>query len=266
MRLAFLKLFNEANWAAYAIDQAMILADKLVIGEGSTFAGFPDIPERSDDGTLGIINYKQRQYPGRIEVFNMLRKYDDYRMNMRDSYNHALTFCNVGDYFIVVDADEFFADEWLKEADKLMESNEVDLVSVHSLTFAFGFKWLIDFGLDEEPRSIIIKKTRELHFVPTAKRVGAGKNRFVSTGINRFHYMWLKPKARMRVRMQTSGRYPNMVGWLEENWDRFKLKEGARYRSYNGEFTLRRYEGEHPSILGFHPWRNVEDIRRIERK
>lgn len=264
MKLAFLKLFNEVNWAGFAIDQALMMCDKLLIGEGSVFAAFPDIPKHSDDGTLDIISDKQKQHPKRIETFTLLRNHKNYRLNMCANYNYALAFCEIGDYFIPLDADDFFIDKWIVEANELMAENYKDLISIYSYNFAFGFKWRIEFNFIQNSRPIIMKKTKELHFIPTAKHAGAGKNQIVKSGVKRFHYMWVKPKARMLIRMQTSGRYPNMVDWFNKNWDRFELKDGKSYPSYRGEFTLRRYEREHPSILNTHPWRNVEDIRKLD--
>ena len=81
---------------------------------------------------------------------------------------------------------------------------------------------------------------------------------------NNFHYSWVKPAARMLTRMRTSKRYPAMISWFVNNWKKIKLIEGVTYPTYNKSFTLHRYDGDHPSVLDSHPWRHVEDIRRLE--
>ena len=78
MKLGFLQVYNEVNWVEYAIDQAMLMCDKLLITEGSQFTSFPDIPERSDDGTLDIISDKSKQYGKRITCLNTTRKHKNY--------------------------------------------------------------------------------------------------------------------------------------------------------------------------------------------
>jgi len=265
VKLGFIQVYNEVDWIGFAIDQALMMCDEILIGEGSMFVSFPDIPARSDDGTLDIISDKRRQYPRKIKTFNLLREDENYRLNMAASFNYALTFCEIGDYFINIDADGFFADKWIIKANELMAENKVDLISVYSNVFAFGFKWRIDFNCGMAVIPKIRKKTKELYFIPNTRHKGTGENQIISSGVNFYHYMWLKPRTRLLIRMRTSGRYPNMVGWFNEYWDKFNLEDGGFYPGYHRDFNLYRYEGDHPSVLDNHPWRHIEDIRKVEK-
>jgi len=259
MRLGLLPLFNEFKWASFAIDQGMMLCDRLLITEGSQFVAFPDIPERSDDGTLDIINDKQKQYPNKIEIIDTIREHRNYRINQCANYNRSLNYCEIGDYVISLPADTFYSNSVIDKMNRLMGDEKIDCLSVSLLMFAFGFKWT--FG--EQPFKVIFKKNSTLHFRPTCTPKGFGMAEVILDDISGHHYCWVKPRERMRVRMRTSGMYPNMLNWFDKNWDEFKLENGKDYPGYNGNFTLCRYEGNHPSILDNHPWRNVEDIRKI---
>ena len=68
MNVGFLQVYNEIDWIKYSIDHAMNFCDKLIIIEGSQFANFKKIPERSTDETLDIIYEKMKQFPNKIEL------------------------------------------------------------------------------------------------------------------------------------------------------------------------------------------------------
>ncbi len=263
MKFGFIQVYNEANWIGYAVDQAMKLCDKVLIVEGSQFADFSDIAERSDDGTLDIIADKKKQYPKRIEDIKTIREHGKYRLNQCANFNRGLTFCAIGDYFILLDADDFYPDEWISEVDELMREGEVSLIKVLSYDFAFSFSWRIKRGEIKSERPVIVKKTREFYFAPTHNWINSGVNVIVIPHVVRYHYGWLKPRERMRTRMRTSKMYPDMVNWFDENWDNIKLENSKEQSHYAGKFTLSKYDGEHPSVLDNHPWRHVEDIRRL---
>lgn len=264
MKLGFIQAYNEVNWIGYAIDQATMLCDEVLVMEGSQYANFPDISERSDDGTLDVISDKEKEYPDRMRVLQTTRVHDNYRLNQCDNFNHALSFCKRGDYLLWLDADEYCSDYWIKEANAMMREGKVEVIEADIDSFAFSFKWRIDFG-EPDSANYVLKKVDGLRFVPTARAVNTGKRiEMISGENNRFHYFWVKPASRMFIRMKTSRRYPNMVKWFNDNWHKIALVEGVTYPSYNRDFTLHRYDGEHPSVLRSHPWRHVEDIRRIE--
>jgi len=261
MKLGVLPLFNEVNWASFAIDHAMALCDKLLISEGSQFVAFPDIPEKSDDGTLDIISDKQKQYPDRIEVIATNRKHGNYRKNQCANYNRALNYCEIGDYLVCLSGDTFYLDVTVDKVNQLMRDGKMDYLEVELLRFIFGFKWT--FGT--QPAQMILKKVPALRFYPTSRPAGLGPAKVALPGISCHHYTWVKPKARMRIRMKTSGFYGGMLEWFDKNWDNIELVEGKTFEFIRKSFTVKRYDGEHPSVLDTHPWRHVEDIRRIER-
>lgn len=262
MKFGFMQVYNEAIWIGYAIEQAMVLCDKLLVVEGSQFISFPDISERSDDGTLDIISDKAKEYGSRIIWINTIGKHANYRKNQCANFNRGLTYCKMGDYFINLDADEFYFDEFIAEANELMREEKADFIKSIGYTFAFSFKWSIDFGCNS-PNPFIVKKIEGFHFIPTHKWIGHGKNIMTIPLKGRHHYAWVKLRERILLRMRTSERYPDMEGWFNKYWDNFMLEDGREYPCYAGKFTLHRYEGKHPAILDNHPWKDVEDIRKL---
>ncbi len=265
-RVGFIMAYNEVDWIAYAIDQAIKLCDMVIICEGSQFSSFPHISERSDDGTLAIIESKQREYPGIIVLVNTARKYGNYRDNQCANFNHALSMCNIGDYFIPLDVDEFYKDIFIDEINELMYDGKVDYLNACGYLYGFGFNWRVHFNASGVwTKDVLFKNVNGFHFVPSHQPRGFGKHVIVNKEDNIFHYSWVKPSTRMRIRMETSGFYPGMLQWFDTHWETIELVDGKKQRSHKGsDFFLSKYNGEHPSVLQEHPWRYLEDIRKVK--
>ena len=260
MRIAMLQLFNEKYWAGYAIDQAMKVCDKLLIVEGSNYSTFADVPERSDDGTLDIISDKMKAYPKQIELLKSERRFAKFTHNQCENFNIALSHCDEGDYFIMFDADEFFMDDFIPKVNQVMKEGKIDYLQSEGLQFIFSFKWIYS----PHEKMVLLKKIPSLHFVPHNKPRGFGSVCVTIPGDNHHHYSWVKSKERMKLRMR-GGIYKDMPAWFDANWDKIKLIDGEEfYYVHLGPFTVNRYDGPHPSLLDNHPWRHIEDIRKVK--
>lgn len=264
MKLGFLQVYNEVSWVGFAIDQAMTFCDELLICEGSQFVAFPDIPERSNDGTLDIIADKKKQYSGKIKVMDTVRVYDNYRRNQCTNFNIALNHCKVGDYFIQLDADLYFMDDCISWINNLMAQEAFDVLLLKRQLFTYSFYWEMILGKDGfDP--FIYRKTPKFLFIPTHRGRNRGEKVIKSDKHIMFHYTWVKPRSRVEVRLRTSGRYIEMEKWFNQSWDNLELIDGKVYKCWaNMALTLKRYDGEHPEILDNHPWRHIEDVRRIK--
>lgn len=260
MKIAMIQLFNEKYWAPYAIEQAMLLCDKLLIIEGSNYSTFADVPERSDDGTLDIISDKMKIYPRQIELLKSVRRHSKFTHNQCENFNIALSHCNDGDYFIQFDADEIFMDNFILKFNQVMDEGKVDCLRSEGLQFIFSFKWTYC----EHVKNFLLKKTSSLHFIPHHKPREFGPICMTIPGDNHHHYSWVKSKERMKLRMR-GGIYKDMPAWFDANWDKIKLADGEKFRYVDLDpFTIKRYDGSHPSLLDNHPWRHIEDIRKVK--
>ena len=264
MRIGYLQVYNEVDWVGYQIDQAMKLCDGLFIIEGAQFSIHKYISERSTDGTLDIISDKIKEYPKRIGVKDTIRKHKGYRVNQCANFNRILGFCSFGDYFIALDADEFYFDSHIKNLNILMKENKADVLGSYGSCFAFGFNWrLISNENKIWGKEHIFKRNPKLYFTPTHNPQNVCPIKVVDKkSFDACHYMWVKPKERMRIRFKTCGK-PKALTWFNNNWDTLKLEDSTRYDYFNGYFILKRYDGKHPETLDGHPWLNVEDVREV---
>ena len=263
MKFGFLQVYNEKEWIGPQIDQIMMLCDNLLITEGSNYPKFPNVSERSTDGTLDFIHDKMREYPSRISLNTSIRKHSIWNQNKCDNFNRALTFCKDGDYFMKQDADEFYTNEHIARLNEQMKEHKADVINSWGYCFAFGFKWRrIRNEVQLEGKDHILKKNPALYFVPTHMPRKMGPIVIQNKDedyLGRFHYSWVRTTSRKRIQHLCED--PKMLKWFDTYWGKIQLINGKRYNYYRGHFVLERYEGRHPEILDDHPWRNVEDVR-----
>lgn len=266
MKIGFMMVYNEVDWVGYAIDQAVQICDRLIICEGAQFTSHQHISERSIDGTLDIISDKIKQYTNFIELVNTVRTHSNYRNNQCDNFNNALNKCKEGDYFLPLDVDVFYTDVFISELNTTLSYGSVDVVKVNGNNFAFSFNWKrcnSDGSFEVFNHEAAYKKISGAHFVPTHQPRNFGNSILIFPDTI-FHYTWVKPYDRMRVRMETSNFTTGMLKWFDDNWNRVKLIEGRPQLSHLGNmFSLKKYLGTHPSVLKDHPWLNVNDIRSL---
>lgn len=263
MKLGFLQVYNEAPWIGFAIDQAMMLCDELLICEGSQFTTYPDIPERSNDGTLDIIADKKKQYSGQIKVMDTVRIYGVYKRNQCTNFNIALNHCKVGDYFLPIDADSYIMNNCISWVNNLMAQEAFDVLSLKERLFTYSFYWEMLIKVDPIFYTVAYRKTPEFKFIPAHRAVNIGEKVVESNEQILFHYTWIKSRSRVEIRFRTSKRYREMEKMFNQSWDNLELIDGKAYKCWPGRIlTLKRYDGEHPEILNSHPWRYIEDIRK----
>lgn len=169
----------------------------------------------------------------------------------------------MGDYFITFDTDEFFLDSFISDMNNAMGEGKVDCMEWTGLWFAFGFKWFFEFP-GSSTRIALIKKRPDIGFTQLHRPHGFGFNHIIVKRVSCLHYCWVKTKERM-IRRARLGIYKGIIEWFERNYDEIKLIEGGKFRYINRQiYTLREYKGLHPSVLDDHPWRHVEDIRKLK--
>jgi len=89
-----------------------------------------------------------------------------------------------------------------------------------------------------------------------------GPHNVIIKKVSCLHYCWVKTRNRM-LRRARIGIYQGMPEWFESNYDKIELAEGAEIQYLNKTFILNEYKGPHPSVLDNHPWRHIDDIRKI---
>jgi hypothetical protein len=265
MIIGLLQIYNEVNWVGYSIDHAMKFCDKLIIIEGSQFKKLKKVPERSFDGTLEIIYKKMKDYSDSIELINTIRKFSNYRENQAANFNLVLSKCKIGDYLAPLDADQFYFDNYIKRIKEVAEEGKIDYLMSSGIILAFSFKWRIIFNnVNIHSFQTLFKKNNRLKFIPTHRPINNGPIKvYDDDGKSLIHYMWIRPNDRILLRLKTARNGKKRSKWYKNYWDKIELVENKMYKYLDGYFYLKQYNGAHPEILRNHPWRNIEDIRKL---
>ncbi|MCK4792818.1 MAG: hypothetical protein KAV87_54315 [Desulfobacteraceae bacterium] len=260
MKLGIAQIYNEKDWISYTIDHAMKICDKLLIVEGARFLCFDDLPARSDDGTLDIISDKMKEYSNRIEVWPDGCDKGSFRENVCANNQAALDRIKIDDHFILCESDEFYTDSFIDDMNEAMREGDIDCMNWTGLQFVFGFKWVFA----KQAKLAFLKKVLGAHFSPLYKPRGFGSHHVTVKKLGCLHYSWVKTRERM-LRRARIGIYDRMPEWFASNYDRIELAEGTKINYVDNQvFTLNKYEGAHSSLLDNHPWRHIEDIRKIK--
>jgi hypothetical protein len=161
---------------------------------------------------------------------------------------------------MIYDSDEFYTDSFIDDINEAMREGKLDYMDWTGLQFAFGFKWVYA----DQVKTAFWKKIPGAHFAPLRAAKGFGTRYITIKRISCLHYCWVKTRDRM-LRRARIGIYDGMPEWFALNYDRIKLAEGEKiYYVDNQVFTLKEYRGAHPSVLDNHPWRHIEDIRKVK--
>jgi glycosyltransferase involved in cell wall biosynthesis len=100
MKIGCIIFYDEKDFIEACIEHLIDKVDRIVAVDGA-YKKFPHDQPFSTDGTLEIINELQAKYPGRIEVIENDKAWDN-EVDKRNAYLVGQD----GDYYIAIDCDE----------------------------------------------------------------------------------------------------------------------------------------------------------------
>ncbi|MBD3209149.1 glycosyltransferase family 2 protein [Candidatus Woesearchaeota archaeon] len=279
-------IYEDADWADYAIKAHLEHVDHLIIGEGYHGPIWHFWTNRSKDGTRNIIKrYKDhpkvtlmRNVAGpRVEIGKglsfkkILSKFK--RMGIRE-----------GDWIMLCDVDEFYTEEQMKKIRRIMRTTKKDMIRLKARIFVYDFTHYID-GYSK--RLWRYTKGMKFHFYNQYALYANGSRYQKSEHIAlekdpMFHYSFIRTNEReyltrlMEVKGGSRSKesldwYDHIYyKWNEKNADKL-YKENERNTGVYGwwpgsERVIKKYRGRHPKILDNHPYRHVPDMRNIKTK
>lgn len=264
--------WNNLEFFKCALEQALEFCDEVVLSEGCHSKKYPI---RSTDGTceyietikdhprIRFVEFKERTHP----------TYDLIMLQMRKEHPKLSPLYKPGNWILCCDDDLFFfRKDWesLKEA---MQSPPEDQIIFPSRQFFYNFR----FNVFEGRRGgVFAYRIRDdLRLVGTGSPYYKSGGRFtmqVLPRVTAFHYGHIKKVKRMKARwvMSVEKGTKSSVGcfkdWMSVSWkeddDIFNSEDIIEgIRAYKGGLNI--YTGEHPEFVANHPWRNIDDVRRL---
>jgi len=201
-------------------------------------------------------------------------RYDVVQCNLFGHINNSFENWKSGNWIIQWDDDIFWFNEDLKTIRKTLETTNYDKIKFKQHKFTYNFR----FGSWTTGGIPFDRITDGCYYTPIAnlhyKDGGLYSRNEKQIDIVTYHYTLIKRPERMDARQVmsiekgTSASIGRFKKWMEIKWENdeefLKNKKDVAYTLGVNPDDVHVYYGKHPEILDDHPWRYIEDIRRIK--
>jgi len=276
--------WNNIEFFKYALKKALDFCDEVVVIEGCHSRNYP---RHSTDGTVEYL--KSFRHP-KLKILKpdwdgLAKKHWQYWMVQCDLCNLAIKsfdFWNHDAWIMGWPDDQFYFDEDLEKIRNTLKTTAGNRVWFTGRRFIYNFRFNVLEQTPKHAAMTISRITPGCYYVPIHHLCYKNGRRYsqVNKGerisdISMFHYSSVKKIERMKARcymaMETPGRYILSSGWFEKwmnvEWikdeDIFKHKDTLAFVLSSEPDSINIYRGKHPEILDNHPWRNIDDVRKI---
>jgi len=283
-------VYEEADWIEWAVEGIIDFVDELVIAEGYQGPAWHFGTCRSQDGTINIIKRLAKKYD-KITLTECQSRRHVLR-GKAATHNHVLKvsrLINRADWYMIFDADEFYSDKQKETILTTLQKTGKDAFSVNARCFFYNFEYFIKMDLTR-----FFRVTEGMYFMPGQYPFYAdGKQYFDEANPYvllleddpMFHYSFVKrPSSEIKRRIMeycAVQRHRYVFDWINQvylQWSPEKSEEIYDFNRirFNGKggifldedyqaYRLQIYDGEHPNIIKNHPFRYINDVRKIEK-
>ncbi len=279
-------VYEEADWVRWAVEGIIDFVDELVIAEGYQGPTWHFEGCRSKDGTINIIKELAKKYDKitltecqpRVHVLN----------GKAATHNHALRVSKLikkADWYMICDADEFYSGKQKEAIREVLETTMQDAFEVDARCFFYNFKNFIYVSLNRFFRvteGMFFKPGQFPHYA-NGQEYQCNASEILLKDGPMFHYSFTKrPCCEIKRRVMeycAVQRYRWVFDWIDQvylQWTQENAEEiyELNRRRFNGQGgilfngacdaqKLQVYEGKHPKVMDDHPYRHIEDIRKI---
>jgi len=267
--LGVILTWNNLEFFKCALNQSLSFCDEVIVVDGCHIDGYE---KHSTDGTIEFIN-SMRNHPNLVIIddFNFTGRNDIVQCKIRSEYAKQSKYWKPGNWIIQWDDDIAFFNKDLKRIKDIMNTTDCDTLFFRESRFAFNFKCNILADINELYGVKFQKIKDGCYYTPTWKlhnADGSIYNKWLKlSDIMYFHYPYVKTTHRVKFRWEISkekyeGDFEDL-GLLWDNFDLIQFNENIFRKIIGGKGKINLYQGHHPEIMNSHPWRYVEDMRKI---
>jgi len=241
-------LYNEVEYVRYAIESVIKHVDRFIVIEGA-FAETVATggSERSDDGTINILNQLKEKY--RDKLIRICPEKPLQQLQHRNLIFRALSGLGYDDCWMwLVDGDEVYTDDQVQNLKRVLDETQFDCVKIKSLTFINNF---VDYANIAFPRLYRIRPGYQYRFsapndlmqqVPPTRGFMPQRMENREDEVYFYHYSYVKDPAR----------------FLQKKREREKLGGSFKWFLEDGQVTCpnyhpKKFTGIHPEIMKGHP-------------
>lgn len=265
--IGLLLTWNNFEFFKCALEQALDFCDEVLLVEGCHSIHFP---ARSNDGTCDYIKALNHPKLKAFHVRERIYQYDKTQLELRKEIPKKSQYWEPGNWLFYFDDDRFFLKQDLAKIKEKIQTIESPHFSFKSRYFFYNFR----FNQLCEGGNFGYKILEDMDFrgisypcYPDGRKFDC----FHMSDVTEFHYSYVKKPERMKARWDMSVEKGTVASatlydqWMDIKWegekDIYKQREKMFEIRPEGKFNI--YRGSHPAVLDNHPWRHVEDIRRL---
>ncbi len=287
--VGMMPVYEEADWVKYAVEGIIDFVDELVIAEGYQGPAWHFGSCRSKDGTIDILEKLARKYD-KITLTQCQPRGHVLR-GKAATHNHVLKVSKRikdADWYMICDADEFYTEKQKESLLRDLVNTEFDLNLVNAMMFFYNFKFFISQSLGRFIRVIdgMFFKPGQFPYYANGKPYNDNSSKDSTKLLSNapmYHYSFVKrPSQEIKRRIMeycATQRERYVFDWIEQVFLRWSPENSEEIYSLNKKLfngdgiffdgagdnqKLKEYKGEHPENLDSHPFRNLDDVRKVE--
>jgi len=261
--------WNNIEFFKRSFVQALEFCDELIVVEGCHSRQYP---KHSTDGTCEYIKKIQNLPKLVVRDFSWENKrYDKVQRILRQQFPAESTLYKPGNWVFHWDDDLFFFNEDLPKIKYAMEHSKEDALEFNSRYFIYNFR----FNCLRRSGIYCYRITDGLKYRYLMTALYADGRRYSIRkldDITAFHYGCVKKPERQRARWVMSVEKGSKASitrydkWINVSWkqDEDIFKSENIIKDLTAGDVVNIYKGEHPEVLVGHPWRNINDVRKIK--
>lgn len=259
--------WNNLEFFKCAFEQGLEFCDEVIIVDGSHSSQYP---KSSTDGTVTFINSIRNRPRVHVMDFNQGGRYDYVQKAIRYTYPMKSQYYKPGNWVFHWDDDNFFFNKDLPEIKYAMKHSKEDSLDFSARRFIFNFR----FNCLNRAGTCSYRITDGLRLMGVHNAYYSDFRRYTIRKIDAiiaFHYPCVKKPERQKARWVISVEKgtKNSIGlydkWMGISWERdediFKDEDIIKDLVVGDRLNI--YKGEHPEALANHPWRDIDDVRKV---
>lgn len=262
--------WNNLMFFECSLQQALDFCDEVWVVEGCHSKTYP---WRSTDGTYEYLKSFKHPKLRFIDGERIDGRYDEVQCFLRSKIPRKSRYWKPGNWVFQLDDDLFFFDADLIKIREAMKTCKAPALEFNMRYFIYNFK--LNFLQKSLDLCYRISDDFDEKFVMRGVgyprcRDGSKYETEYRKDIIVHHFSYVKtpermaPRWVMSVEKGTSSSVGRFQAWMDVELDMdFLLLERELDRIRSG-WGLNVYRGKHPEVLDGHPWKDVEDVRRMK--
>lgn len=246
--IAQLNVYNSDLYLKEVLESIYNYVDRIVIIDGSFRKNIR--PKYSTDNTREIVK-------SFYDIDNKIIYKKVCSKSQTKQRNRALKYIKNFDWLLIVDDDEIYKKKDMILLREFLSKTVLNCFRIRSFNFVNNYK---DYYITQNMRVWKIEKRMKYvsaNSVNTKKKIFNEHEAKKIPKIKMFHYSYIRKPNRLDIKIKQTREYQygNKFPWYKKNGLIFRDSWKRKY-----------FKGNHPAIMKYHPYRNMESLYKDKNK